>query len=299
LWEAGDVIEREEDVTDSVVAEMSRTADPRTRQILESLVRHLHGFVRDVELTEAEYRAGLELLNRVGQATNDAHNEAVVLGGVLGLSALVNLLNNDHGEGTDQNQLGPFWRLGAPETPNGGTIVRSVTPGPPLFVELTIRDESGAPVPGCRVEVWQASTVGRYENEDPDQADMNLRGRFTSDADGAVRFRSVLPSGYPVPTHAVVGEVLAAQGRHPFRPAHLHVIAHVDGFRTLVTQLYVDDDPHLETDVVFAVTERLVGGFERHDEAHPETGVEPPWYSLARSLTLHPGDAGLPPPPIR
>lgn len=293
------MIERQEDVTAAVIDEMHRTVDPRTRQILESLVRHLHAFVRDVELTGAEYRAGLELVNEIGRATTDAHNEAVVVGGVLGLSALVNLLEHDAGRGTDQNQLGPFWRLGAPETPDGASIVRSDTPGHPLLVELTLTDEMGDPLPGCRVEVWQASPGGVYENEDPEQADMNLRGRLTSDRHGRVRFRSVLPSGYPVPTHAVVGKILAAQGRHPYRPAHLHVIAHLEGYRTLVTQLYVDGDPSLDTDVVFAVTERLVGGFERHDEPHPDADVEPPWWSLTRTLTLQPGTAALPPPPIR
>lgn len=293
------MIERQQDVTEAVVAEMQRTADPRTRTILESLVRHLHAFVRDVELTETEYRVGLELLNRIGQATNETHNEAVVVGGVLGLSALVNLLNNDLGAGTDQNQLGPFWRLGAPETPNGGSIVRSATPGPGLFVDLTVVDEAGAPVPECRVEVWQASPVGTYENEDAGQAEMNLRGRLTTDAAGRVWFESVLPSGYPVPTHAVVGEILAAQDRHPFRPAHLHVIAHHEGYRTLVTQLYVDGDPHLETDVVFAVTERLVGGFRRHDEPHPDGLADAPWYSLSKRLVMRAGEAALPSAPIR
>jgi catechol 1,2-dioxygenase len=293
------VIERQEDVTDAVVAEMARTTDPRVREILESLVRHLHGFVRDVGLTEPEYRAGLELVNRVGRYTTDAHNEAVVLGGALGLSALVCLLNNDPGGGTDQNQLGPFWRLGAPHVEDGGTIVRSPTPGPTMFVELRFVDAAGEPVRGARVEVWQASPIGYYENEDPDQAPMNLRGSLTSRDDGRVSFRSVLPAGYPVPTDGVVGVLLDAQHRHPYRPAHLHVIAHLDGYRTLVTQLYVDGDPNLDTDVVFAVTERLVGGFERHDGPHPhEPEVAPPWYSLTRVLTMHPGEARLPPPPI-
>ena len=195
--------------------------------------------------------AGLTLLNEIGQRSNDAHNEAVVLGGALGLSALVCLLDHDDGSGTDHNQLGPFWRLGAPHVHNGGTIVRSETPGPALFVELRLLDPVNAPVVGARVEVWQASPVGQYENEDPTQTPMNLRGSLLSDVDGRVWFRSVLPTGYPVPTDGVVGKLLAAQHRHPYRPAHLHVIAHLEGFQTLITQLYVDGDPHLETDVVF------------------------------------------------
>ncbi len=294
------MIERQEDVTEAVVAEMQRTDDVRLREILESLVRHLHDFVRDVGLTEAEYRAGLDLVNEIGQTSSDTHNEAVVVGGALGLSALVCLLNNDDGHGTDHNQLGPFWRLGAPDVANGGSIVRAETPGPPMLVDLAVVDADGAPVPGVRIEVWQASPVGRYENEDPAQVDMNLRGSLTTGTDGRVWFRSVLPSGYPVPTHGVVGRLIDAQHRHPFRPAHLHVIAHLDGYRTLVTQLYVDGDPHLDTDVVFAVTRRLVGGFVRHDEPHPGDDSLPlPWYSLTKTLTLQPGVSRLPQPPIR
>lgn len=294
------MIERQQDVTPAVIEEMRLTDDERLRTILASLVVHLHAFVRDVGLTEDEYRAGLALVNEIGRHTDDSHNEAVVLGGALGLSALVCLLANDHGQGTDHNQLGPFWRLGAPAVANGGTLVRSETPGPPLFAHLRFVDPDGKPVVGARIEVWQASPVGFYENQDPGQAEMNLRGSLTTDADGRVWFRSVLPAGYPVPTHGVVGKLLAAQHRHPYRPAHLHVIAHLDGYRTLVTQLYVDADPHLDSDVVFAVTERLVGGFVRHDAPHPEHPDErPPWYSLERTLTLEPGTARLPPPPIR
>lgn len=294
------MIERQEDVTEAVVAEIHRTEDARVREILESLVRHLHDFVRDVGLTESEYRAGLELLNEIGRTTTDAHNEAVVVGGALGLSALVCLLNHDDGHGTDHNQLGPFWRLGAPAVADGGTIVRSATPGPPMLVDLHVVAQDGAPVAGARVEVWQASPVGRYENEDPAQAEMNLRGSLVTDADGRLSFRSVLPSGYPVPTHGVVGKLLSVQGRHPYRPAHLHVIVHREGYRTLVTQLYVDADPHLDTDVVFGVTRRLVGGFVRHDEPHADDpALTAPWYSLTRTLVLRPGEAGLPPAPIR
>ncbi len=294
------MIERQEDVTDAVIAEMARTDDARLRVILESLVRHLHAFVRETGLTEQEYRAGLQLVNEIGQASDDSHNEAVVVGGALGLSALVCLLANDFGDGTDHNQLGPFWRLGAPRIDNGSSIVRSDTPGPPMLVDLTIVDLDGEPVPDVRVEVWQASPIGRYENEDPTQAEMNLRGSLITDCDGRVWFRSVLPAGYPVPTHAVVGKLVAAQHRHPYRPAHLHVIAHRTGYRTLVTQLYVDGDPHLDTDVVFAVTRRLVGGFVRHDEPHPEhPDLDVPWYSLTKTLRVQPGEADLPAPPIR
>lgn len=291
-----------DDVTASVLRVMEQTHDPRLREIMVSLAKHLHGFVREVGLTEAEYRSACALLVRLGQQTTDSHNEAVLMGGSMGVSQLVCLLNNgDMGRReTSQNLLGPFWRLNQPPAENGSSIVRSPVEGPEAFVELTVADPQGAPVAGAEVDIWQSSPVGFYENQDPDQAFMNLRGRFTTGADGRIWFRSVKPGPYPIPTNGLVGQLLEAQGRHPYRPAHLHALAYKPGFKTLISQIYVNDDPYLETDVQFGVTQALIGDWRRHEEPHPDhPEVQAPWYSLNYTLTIEPGEARMPMPPIK
>jgi catechol 1,2-dioxygenase len=296
------MIQRQQDVTDAVLAVMERTTDPRLREIMVSLIRHLHGFVRDVRLTEAEFREAAAILNEIGRLATDSHNEMVLMAGSLGVSSLVCLLNNGDNGATETSQslLGPFWRLESPRVPNGGSIVRSETPGPPLLVTMRVRDRSGRPVAGAEVDIWHSSPVGLYENQDPGQVDMNLRGKFTTDAEGLFWFRTVKPAGYPIPTDGVVGRLLRAQNRHPFRPAHLHALVFKEGYKTLTSQVYADDDPNLETDVQFGVTRTLVGDLRRHDEPHPtEAGIAAPWYALDYVFTLEPGIATLPRPPIK
>ena len=296
------IIQRQQDVTDAVLAVMERTGDARLREIMVSLVRHLHGFVRDVRLTETEFREATAILNEMGKLTSDTHNEMVLMAGSLGVSSLVCLLNNgDNGTTeTSQSLLGPFWRLNSPQVENGGSIIRSDTPGPALFATLRVQDQAGRPVAGAEVDVWHSSTVGLYENQDPDQTDMNLRGKFTTDADGRFWFRSIKPAGYPIPTDGVVGRLLRAQDRHPYRPAHVHALVFKPGFKVLTSQVYADDDPNLETDTQFGVTRALVGRFERHDGPHPtEPDVAAPWYTLDYTFTLEPGEARLPRPPIK
>jgi len=296
------IIEREQDVTAAALAVMAQTSDPRQRQILTSLVRHLHGFIRDVRLTEAEFRAAAAVIAELGQRTNDTHNEVILMAGSLGVSSLVCLLNNgDQGNSeTDQSLLGPFWRLNSPRMENGGSIVRSDTPGAPLFVSGRVVDREGRPVAGAEVDVWHASPVGLYENQDPEQADMNLRGKFVTDADGRFFFRSVMMVGYPIPTDGVVGRLLKSQGRHPYRPAHLHALVVKPGFKVLISQVYDPADPHLDSDVQFGVTKALIGDFVRHDEPHPtETNVAAPWYSLDHVYRMDAGEAVLPRAPIK
>lgn len=296
------IIERHDDVTPAVLAVMQQTSDPRLREIMTSLVAHLHAFVRDVRLTEEEFQSAAAILNEMGQATTDTHNEAVLMAGSLGVSTLVCLLNNgDHGATeTQQNLLGPFWRMHSPRTDNGGSIVRSPTPGPVLFVSARVRDGNGDPVAGAEVDVWHSSPVGLYEQQDPGQAEMNLRGKLVTDEQGRFWFRTVKMAGYPIPTDTVVGRLLRAQQRHPFRPAHLHVLILKEGFKTRISQVYADDDPRLDTDVQFGVTRALIGDFKRHDEPHPDDATVPaPWYSLDYTFTLEPGVARLPRPPIK
>lgn len=291
-----------EDVTQDALAVMARTSDPRLREILVSLVAHLHAFVRDVRLTEAEFRQAAATLVELGKLTNDTHNEMILMAGSLGVSSLVCLLN--HGDGgrieTSQGLLGPFWRRDAPWVENGGTIVRSPTPGDPLFVTGRVVDRRGVPVADAEVDVWHASPVGLYENQDDAQADMNLRGKLRTDEHGVFRFRTVKMVGYPIPTSGVVGRLLAAQQRHPYRPAHLHVLVAKPGFKVLIAQVYDPGDPHLHTDVQFGVTRAQIGDFERHDEPHPTVpDVPTPWYSLDHRFVMEAGECVLPKPPIK
>ncbi|MBR0850318.1 catechol 1,2-dioxygenase [Bradyrhizobium diazoefficiens] len=296
------IIAREQDVTEAALAVMERTSDPRMRQIMVSLVKHLHGFVRDVRLTEKEFRDATAIIAELGKLTTDTHNEVVLMAGSLGVSPLVCLLNNgDQGNTeTDQSLLGPFWRLNSPRVENGGSIVRSETPGAPLFVSGRVVDCDGRPVAGAEVDVWHASPVGLYENQDPEQADMNLRGKFLTDEDGRFSFRSVMMVGYPIPTNGVVGRLLEMQSRHPYRPAHLHALIFKPGFKVLISQVYDPNDPHIDSDVQFGVTQALIGKFLRHETPHPTaTDVSAPWYSLDHTYRLEAGEAVLPRPPIK
>jgi catechol 1,2-dioxygenase len=295
------IIEKQEDVTTAVLAELARTKDPRFREIMSALVRHLHDFAREVRLTEEELRNAIRYIVALGKHTDETHNEAVLMAGSLGLSTLVCLLNNGNNGQTEtsQNLLGPFWRMHSPMTPNGGSIVRSPTPGPALFVNAWFKDTNGEPVAGAEVDVWQSSPEGYYENQDPAQAEMNLRGKFRTDEAGHIAFRSVKPAGYPIPVAGPVGAMLRALGRHNMRPAHLHVLANKAGFKTLISQVYVPDDPNLETDVQFGVTRHLIGNFVRHEtDPPPAAGVTAPWYSLDYTFIMEPGSSRLPRPPI-
>jgi len=295
------IVENQQHVTTAVLAELERAKSPRLKEIMMALVRHLHAFAREVKLTEQEFQSAVAYIVALGKHTNESHNEAVLMSGSLGFSTLVCLLNNGNNGQTEtsQNLLGPFWRMHSPTTPNGGSIVRSPTPGPALFVDAWFKDAAGKPVVGAEVDVWQSSTEGYYENQDPVQADMNLRGKFITDDKGHIAFRSVKPAGYPVPVDGPVGDMLRALGRHNMRPAHLHFLAAKEGFKTLVSQVYAPDDQHLETDVQFGVTRHLIGDFVRHDSGPaPAADVTAPWYSLAYTFVMESGRSQLPRPPI-
>jgi catechol 1,2-dioxygenase len=223
------------------------------------------------------------------------------MSGSLGFSTLICLLNNgNRGQTeTDANLLGPFWRMDSPPTKNGDTIIRSPTPGPVLFVDAWFRDTSGKPIAGAEVDVWHSSTEGFYENQDPVQADMNLRGKFTTDRDGHISFRSVKPAGYPIPIDGPVGELLRAAGRHNMRPAHLHFLTYKPGFKTLISQIYDPEDKNIETDVQFGVTHHLIGNYVKHDEPCTRApDVKAPWYSIEHTFVMEGGTARLPRPPI-
>src|SRR5574341_1486839 len=281
------IIRKEEDVTAAVLGEMHRTPDLRTKAVLSALVRHLHAFIREVRLTEREFQEAIGYLNAIGQKTTPSHNEAMLMAGALGVSNLICLINN--AQPTQANTLGPFWRSGAPQLADGASLLRSPTPGAPLRFKGWVKDTMGRAVADAAVDVWHSSTVGLYENQDPSQAEMNLRGKFTTLADGSFSFTSVKPAGYPVPIDGPTGALLGAQKRHNMRPAHLHFLIYKPGYKTIASQVYDPADPHLETDSQFGVTQALIGNFVRKDDGS---------YSLEFTFVIEPGEARMPKAPI-
>jgi catechol 1,2-dioxygenase len=290
------------EVTVAVLQAIEKTPDPRLREIFTLMIKHLHGFIREAKLSEEEFHQACNFIVRLGQKSDASHNEVVLMAGSLGVSSLVCLLNNGNKGQTETSasMLGPFWRLNSPVTENGGSIVRSPTPGAELFADCKVVDGNGAPIADAVVDVWQSSTEGLYENQDPNQADMNLRGQFRTDSKGHFGFRSILPAGYPIPIDGPVGDFIRAVKRpHNYRPAHIHFLIYKPGFKTLISQIYVNDDPRLETDVQFGVTKALIGNYVRHEnEPAPAPDVKGPWYSFEYLFAMEPGEAKLPRAPI-
>ncbi len=284
------IIETQDDVTAAVLQEMQRTPDARTKEILSALVRHLHQLVKEVHLTEKEFQDAIGFINAIGQKTTPSHNEAMLIAGALGVSNLVCLINNGARgtRPTQANNLGPFFREGAPLLENGASLLRSPTPGPRLLFKGYVKDLEGKPVDRALVDVWHSSPGGLYENQDATQAEMNLRGKFATGADGAFWFTSVKPAGYPVPVDGPNGALLAAQQRHNMRPAHLHFLIHKPGYKTIASQVYDPEDPHLETDSQFGVTKALIGNFVKEGSD----------YRLEFSFVIEPGESRRPKAPI-
>jgi catechol 1,2-dioxygenase len=285
------VVNGPDSVTDIVLKAMSRTPDPRLREVTESLVRHLHAFVREVRPTAEEFERGIDFLVRLGQATGPEKNEVILLSDLLGISTLVVMLDDERGAGgTDPALLGPFWRAQSPRCKPGESIARDGGGGgEPLDVTGRVLDLQGRPIPGVEIDVWQASPVGLYENQDPDQPDRNLRGLFETDIEGRFHFRTVRPKGYPVPVDGPCGELLRAQDRHPWRPAHIHFMLSCEGYRTLVTQVFDNADGAIESDVVFGVTPSLAGRFERGKDGS---------LHLDYDFVMQPGTRRIPRPPV-
>jgi hydroxyquinol 1,2-dioxygenase len=295
------IIKSQADITPSVLAELEGAENPRFKEIMGAAIRHLHEFAREVKLTEPEFQQACAVIASLGQASNASHNEVVLAAGSTGLSALVCLLNNgDQGTTeTTANLLGPFWRPDAPLMPNGANIVRntgvgadSMAGGRKLMVNASVIDIKGNAVVGAEIDVWHSSNEGFYENQDPLQADMNLRARFFTDEHGKFSFETIKPIGYPIPVNGPVGVFLKLQGRHNMRPAHIHFMIRKLGFKTQFSQVYSNDDPNLTTDVQFGVTQRLIGDYQLHNET-PQ-----PWYSLEYQFVIEAGESKTPKPPI-
>ncbi len=248
----------ERSIADAVLARFSEDSDGRLRQVLTSLIGHLHSFAREVSLTPEEWQRGIEFLTEVGHITDDKRQEFILLSDTLGFSALVDLIANrgKSREATESSLLGPFFREGAPEMPAGANIARDIE-GEAIVLRGRVTSMDGAPIPDALIDVWQGSPEGQYDVQFEDSA-MNLRGRFRTDSEGHFRLMSVKPSSYPVPYDGPVGKMLEALGRHPYRPAHIHFKLSARGYRSLVTALYIDGDKYLDSDAVFGSRASLV-----------------------------------------
>ena len=277
---------------EAVLEANETTAHPRLKAVMAAAIRHLHAFALEVDLTTDELHVGLEFLVAIGRATGPAKHEGILLADILGLATLTQLRGARRAiaaGGTEPALVGPFWRANQPLRPNGAAIAAPGTPGARLTVTGRVTDLAGHPIAGARVETWQASPKGLYENQDPEQANMNLRGRFETDGHGRFSFISVRPAGYPVPVDGPCGELLAAQGRHAMRPAHLHFIAVAPGFRVLATQFFDIEDPHAYDDVVFGAVGSLLRRFEPDGDGGFRLHVE---------LSLEPGETRIPHCPL-
>ncbi|MEO1681275.1 MAG: dioxygenase [Pseudomonadota bacterium] len=250
-----------DNITDVFMGYLGEDTDPRLREVIGSLVKHLHAFARETNLTHAEWNKGIAFLERAGEISDAERHEFVLLSDVLGLSSLVDMLHSTP-EGTSSSVLGPFHISGSPPLPVGADM-RKDFGGPVLLVEGIVQDPSGAPIAGATLDIWQTAPNGLYSSQDPDQDTYSFHGLQTVGADGRYAFTTVRPVEYTVPSDGPVGDILRACGRHPWRPSHLHFIAEAKGFRPLVTEVFPEDDPYLDEDTVFGVREDLVMRYEQ------------------------------------
>jgi protocatechuate 3,4-dioxygenase beta subunit len=265
----------EQTAADAVVESFANTQDPRLRELLTSLVRHLHAFVRDTEPTIAEWERAIELLTATGQKCDAERQEFILLSDVLGISMLVETINNRKTAGaTESTVLGPFHMVTSPRRALGDTI-DLVGTGPQCVLAGRVLSADGTPLPGAELDVWQANDQGFYDVQQPDvQPPGNGRGLFTAGRDGAYWFRTVVPTHYPIPTDGPVGTLLEATKRHPYRPAHVHFIVTAPGHRPLTTHIFVAGSPYIESDAVFAVKQSLITEFTPADDPNQPARVQ-------------------------
>jgi hydroxyquinol 1,2-dioxygenase len=281
------VNDREQAVTDEVVASFEDTKDERLKEVLTSLTRHLHAFAREVRLTEAEWEAGIDFLTRVGHITDERRQEFILLSDVLGLSMLTVGINAPADpRATESTVFGPFFVDGAPEVPLGGDISGGAS-GVPCWVSGTVTDTAGRPVADARIDVWEADDEGLYDVQ-RDAGTAAARAWLRSGPDGEYRFWSLRPTPYPIPDDGPVGDLLAATGRGPMRPAHLHFKVTAPGYRTLVTHIFAAGDPHLASDAVFGVKDSLVVEFVDHPAGTAPDGraLDGDWSSAHFDIVL-------------
>lgn len=284
------------EITAQVLARFDSTPDERLRQIMRSLVTHLHAFVADVELSEKEWGEAIAVLTATGEITDDKRQEFILWSDTLAVSMLVDALAHRAPTGaTESTVLGPFYVPGSPLRPYGADIAEQEA-GTPAWVHGRVLGLDGSPIAGAELDVWQNGDNKLYAVQDDDAPDDHLRGRFETDAEGRFAFRAVRPVPYPIPDDGPVGRMLDATGRHPWRPAHVHIVVRAPGHKGVTTHIFDAESEYLDDDTVFAVKPSLVRDFTPRAADDPERpeGVEEPWVSLELDLVLAPGEDGAP-----
>ncbi len=278
----------EQSITQAVIDRLADCKDPRFKQVMTSLVTHLHDFVRDVRLTEPEWIAAIRFLTDVGQTCTDKRQEFILLSDTLGVSILVISLNHPSVRGSvEATVLGPYYWEGAPERPLGSDLAEGVK-GEPTFYSGRVLDTDGRPIAGAELDIWSGDGEGNYDMQIPGETEMRARGKIRTDAEGRYRFRSIRPNYYPVPTDGPVGRMLRAMGRHPYRPGHIHMIVSAPGYEPVTTHLFVADSPYLDSDAVFGMKESLVVRFAPCPAGRAPTGerMDRPYYTAQFDFRL-------------
>jgi hydroxyquinol 1,2-dioxygenase len=282
----------EDDITTQVVERFESTPDPRLRAIMQSLVKHLHAFAKEVQLTEQEWFAGIEFLTAVGKKCAHNRQEFILLSDTLGLSMVTDLINHKGaGSATETTVLGPFYREGAPELPPGGNMGELDPTGMPLLISGQVTDPSGKPIAGAVLDCWQASSVGVYDSQMGDGEELGMRGVYRTDSEGRYLLRTTRPKWYPIPTDGPVGDMIRATNRHPYRPGHVHYKISAPGYQTLVTHIFDSASRYLDSDTVFAVKDSLVVNFEERqtqDETAARLGLPTPYATGEFNFVLMP-----------
>jgi len=280
----------EKSITQAVIARMSECEDPRFRHVMTSLIRHLHDFVRDVQLTEAEWISAIQFLTDVGKTCTDKRQEFILLSDTLGVSVLVISINHPPEDGSAESTvLGPFYWENAPEMPRGANLAVGVK-GEPAFYSGRVLGIDGRPLENAVLDVWSGDGEGNYDMQLPGEFEMKARGKIRTDSEGRYWFRSIRPTFYPVPTDGPVGRMLQKMGRHPFRPGHIHMIVSAEGHEPVTTHLFVADSEYLDTDAVFGMKESLVAKFNKHPPGKAPTGetMDTPFYTVEYDFRLRP-----------
>lgn len=278
----------EREITANVLDQVRGGPDPRAREISEALVKHLHAFVAEIEPSEEEWKAGIDFLTAVGHMCSATRQEFILLSDALGVSMLVDAINHRSvGAATESTVFGPFY-VEAPIFANGDNIAGHLT-GTPMFVGGTVTDTEGAPIRGASVDVWHSDHEGFYDLQKLDEGNgLAGRGRFFTDDEGRFELWTMRPTAYPIPNDGPVGKMLAAQGRHPYRPEHIHFMIGMPGYRTLVTHLFAEGGAYLDSDVVFGVKQSLITPFEAQVGGRTPDGREMTgdWVKLTHRFVL-------------